>query len=319
MIEVENLESKKGKKIFKIIMAIFLLLVLLYIVFYIINNIISEKQVENFRKSIEEISLNKKSYVIVEINPKILIELEENKVINKVCLNSDCEKFFEDLSLNSKDLKETIIILYNTAKVKGIDTSNGVNIYTTDTTLQKVTEELNYVNYKVITNEEESTMLSDLENKEEIEEKKKEYNKKLIDVYKEDSDYGKYYTCNEKNNDVKCYITSNFEDELSEVFNIINLNTIVNNVMNLNRVLDKFNVQYNYDNSFGVKNIYEIKVNGKYLWFGNNLSYTGENSVHYNFPYLEVDESLLPLNKFNLVDSTYDTKDLILKGTEYNK
>lgn len=315
-------KPKKRKKL-KIVVAVILLLILSLITFHFISNIISKKQVESLRKNIEEISSYKTSYVIIEINPKILIELTGDKVTNKVCLNDDCENVFGDLDLSNTELKETITMLYETAKAKGIDTSNGVKLSTTDTNLQKITEDLNYVTYNILTTEEENSILNELDNKEELEEKKNEYNKKLIDIYKEDSDYDKYYTCIEENNNIKCYITSNFENDLSEIFDLTNLNTIINNARNLNRILDKFNVQYHYNNSFGVKDIYEINANGTYLWFGNDLSYTGENSnyqeIHYNFPYLEIDESLLPLIKLNLIDSTYDTKDLISKGQEYNK
>ncbi len=313
------LKSKKKKKILLIIFTAFLLLILSLILFHFINNIISKKQVERLRKNIEEISSYKTSYVIIEINPKILIELTGDKVTNKICLNSDCENVFGNLILNNMKLKETINTLYETAKTKGIDTSNGVKLSTTDTNLQKVTEGLDCVTYNILTTEEENSILNELENKEEIEKKKNEYNKKLLDIYKTDSDYGKYYTCKEGENNIKCYITSNFENDLSEVFNITNLNNIINNVRNLNRILDKFNVEYHYNNSYGVKDIYEISANGKYLWLGNDLSYTGENKVHYNFPYLEIDENLLPLIKLNLVDSTYDNKDLIQMGNEYKK
>lgn len=319
-----NSKIKKRRKI-KIVLAIVILLVLSLVSFYFVNNIISKKQVENLRKNIEEISTYKTSYVIIEINPKILIEFTGDKVTNKTCLNDDCENIFGDLDLNNIGLKETITTLYETAKTKGIDTSNGVKLSTTDSNLQKIVDEFNYVTYNIITNEEENSVLNELKNTEEINRKKNEYNKKLIDVYKEDSDYGKYYTCIEEKNSIKCYITSNFEDELSEVFNITNLNTIINNVINLNRILDKFNVQYHYNNSYGVKDIYEISANGKYLWYGYDLSYSGSDSngnyqnVHYNFPYLKIEDKLLPLTKFNLIDSTYNTDDLIVMGTEYKK
>lgn len=322
MKKENNLKSKNPLKI--IIIVIFLLILSL-ITFHFINNFISKRQTESFQKNIEEISLNKISYVIIEINPKVLIELTGDKVTNKICLNSDCESVFKSLDLKNKELKETITILYDTAKIKGIDVSNGVKLSTTDIKLQKITEDLDYVTYNIITADEENNILENLENKEDIREKKNEYNKKLINIYKEDSDYGKYYTCKEENNTIKCYITSDFENELSEIFNMTNLNTIINNVRNLNRILDKFNVQYNYQDSFGVKDIYEINANGTYLTYGNDLGYGGSDAngtyheIHYNFPYLEIENKLLPLIKLNLVDSTYDTNDLIILGTEYNK
>lgn len=323
MKKEKDFKPKKKRKKLKMALAIIFLLILSLVAFHFISNIVSRKQVENLRKNVEKIASYKTSYVIIEINPKILIELTGEKVTNKTCLNPDCENIFGDLDLNNTELKETIITLYETAKEKGIDTSNGVKLSTTDTNLQKITEELNYVTYNIITNEEETNILKELENKDEIEQKKNEYNKKLIDIYKEDSDYGKYYTCKEETNNIKCYITSDFENDLSEIFNLTNLNTIINNVRNLNRILDKFNVQYHYNNSYGVKDVYEISANGTYLWFGNDLSYTGEMSnyqeIHYTFPYLEIEENLLPLTKLNLIDSTYDTKDLIVLGTKYNK
>ena len=324
-------KNLKFKKFGKIIIIVIFLLILSLITFHFINNFISKKQIESFRKNIEEISSNEISYVIIEINPKVLIELTGDKVTNKICLNSDCESAFKSLDLKNKELKETITILYDTAKIKGIDVSNGVKLSTTNIKLQEFIEDLDYVTYNIITADEESDILENLENKEDIKEKKNEYNKKLINIYKEDSDYGKYYTCKEENNTIKCYITSDFEKDLSEIFNITNLNTIINNARNLNRVLDKFNVQYNYQDSFGVKDIYEIKANGTYLTYGHDLDYGvsdangNSNNIHYNFPYLEIDNhflgienQLLPLIKLNLVDSTYDTNDLIMLGNEYN-
>ena len=313
----------KVKKVIKIVILIILVLLLLIISSHIIKNTITKIQVNNIKKDLDEISSYKVSYVILEINPKILLEITNDIVTNKTCLNKDCEESLTDLDLNGKNLKVATTTFYEEATSKGFDTSNGVTVSTSDSNFKEEIEELEYVNYNVITKEEENDVLNELNIKEEILNKKNEYNKKLIDIYKKDSDYDKYYSCDEENNDVKCYITSKFEKELSELFVITNLNTIINNARNLNRILDKFNVKYEYQNSFGVKDIIAIEANGTYLSFGNDYQISSSDSdgsyhsIHYNFPYLDLDDSLLPLIKFNLIDSSYDVNDLIVKGEEY--
>lgn len=55
----------------------------------------------------------------VEINPHLLLNVKDNKVMKTVCLNEDCKKIYNDLSLENKNINEgiDIIIMYLMKKV----------------------------------------------------------------------------------------------------------------------------------------------------------------------------------------------------------
>ena len=330
----------------KINIFIFIFLGILLVIFMLLMLNLIKIKISNYNtnKLIEEINTvkeNEISYVFVEINPKIVLEFEGDKVIDKSCLNEDCITTFNDLDLENKNINETIDILYNKAKDSGFDTSN-VTISSANPSIEEKVANIEYSTYQNINKEEEKELMNEVIDNTSISnsDNKLNYNEELLEVYKSDSAYGSIYTCSIENNDLACYITEDFYQELSR--DTISLNEMLlqfDKVINFMALLDKFNIQYTTSGIEGAEvigldkiTLDQIYVNGAYRSWGNisissssisvdgsgNASTTADGAVIQLDDYdlgeammYGYDYHVLPLNKLNLVDCSYNASDVI--------
>lgn len=318
---IVGIKIKRKKKLFrKIILFMFLLVLCIYGFFFIKNalNSFKSKKVAN---QIEEIKKDKISYVVIEINPKIIIELKNDKVINTGCLNNDCVCIFENSNITDKNLKSAIETLYEVAKNNGIDVSNGVFVSSKDN-IENELNGLNYVKYNKIDTKEELNYINQVLDNDEIKKQssKENYNKKLLESYEKDFDYGKYYTCI-INDELECYLTDKFIENFSYLLSGNTseeeaLRKIVSNTLEydpiLQRILEKFDVEYKAETFFGIKGITEIKIDNKYYQLMTSIS-TEFASVGASFDIADAEYGtiVLKLQNFNLYNSSYKEEDLI--------
>lgn len=319
--KITAIEFSYSPRLFRKFFLLLFGIIILFAGYYFSSSLIGQYQSRKLKNNLTKLKNDEVSYVILEINPKILIELKGEQITNTSCLNPDCQKVFGKENLIELSLNNAIEKLYQKAQENGVDVSKGVILFTTNEKIKEKASKFNYVTYKKITRKEEQDLISQVDN-EEIKKQvnKKDYNQELLNIYKKDSDYGKLYECSINNNEIECYITKQFDDDLAVVFNIVNFNEIYANLQKLDRLLDKFNVQYNYVNSVGLKDVTEIYVDGVPCWFGKDIEKgeCGENgctSKTFKHSFLEVvvdDGSyLLPFARLNLINQQYNHNDLI--------
>lgn len=164
---IVGIEFKRNKKIFRKIFLGIIVVVLLYLLFNFVTNLIEDDKVNKLKDNLEEIKEKEINYVIVEINPKAILEVVNDKVVSKGCLNEDCKTIFNNIDIN-KTLKETIEAMYNVAKEKGIDVSNGVKVSSSNTKIENKVKELEYVEYTNITTSDEKGYLEQVLDNEEL-------------------------------------------------------------------------------------------------------------------------------------------------------
>lgn len=338
---VYAIEFKRKINIFIMILLGILLVIFMLLMLNLIKIKISNYNTNKLIEEINTVKENEISYVFVEINPKIVLELEGDKVINKSCLNEDCITTFNDLNLENKNINETIDILYNKAKDSGFDTSN-VTISSANPSIEEKVANIEYSTYQNINKEEEKELMNEVIDNTSISnsDNKLNYNEGLLEVYKSDSAYGSIYTCSIENNDLACYIAEDFYQELSR--DTISLNEMLlqfDKVIDFMALLDKFNIQYTTSGIEGAGvigldkiTLDQIYVNGGYRSWGNisissnsisvdgsgNASTTADGAVIQLDDYdlgeamlYGYDYHVLPLNKLNLVDCSYNASDVI--------
>lgn len=339
---IEKEETKKPKrKIFRKIFLGIILLVLIVVLFLFINNLITNyktnKLKDNINKTNEEIS-----YVIVEINPKIVLEIINGKVSNTGCLNDDCKTIFNNINVNNKSLKDTIEILYNEAKENNIDVTNGVQVSSSSNVREEI-KDLTYVKVEIITSEEENKILSEVIDNNEIKNKlsKNEVSNNLLELYKKDKDYNKLYTCNIINNELKCYITEEFETVLTyEGETLKEIYEDFRNYQKLENLFDKFNIKYDKGKVEGIdlKLINNVYVNNTKYYLFTGTTYTS-TTVSMTGPLTEPITSsynkagivlkkngdfepfryeILPFSKFDLVSKSYNEEDVVILTIDEN-
>lgn len=316
------------KKIFLIIVFCFILILGIGCFIFFYSNQLSKKNLEEFKESIQELQKEEVSYMIVEINPKAILEIVDGKVISKGCLNSDCLNIFQDIDFIGKDIKSVIELMYNKAKEKGIDVKDGVKVSSTNEKIKEYVKEIEYVDYKTIDSKEEKQQLEQVIDNDKIknEEKKEDYQEKLLKEYKNDSDHGELYTCSLINNEVACYITEEFDSELSkDLDSNYNLYDFYQTSQKLERVLNKFDIKYDYKKTYNINNVTEIYMNNEPYLIGSNytsasttigIGIEAETKVNeYKNTAISViknDETyLLPITKLDLITLKYNESDLI--------
>lgn len=318
------IEFKSSLKLFRKIILFILILGLLYVCKINIDRYNHQK----FLNSLHETKQEEISYVIVEINPKLLMELKGNQINNFTCLNEDCKNVFNTINIKDKVINEAIEILYNTAIDKGINVSNGVKIFSQNEKIKEKVDNISYVTYKKITKEIENEYKKEIidESEKTNFDNEKSYNEKLLEAYKKDKDYDKFYTCNLDNGDLECYITDRLFKKVGQNVDLTTLLEIVDGYQELMKVCDKFDIPYK---SRGVEGGEILGIDKAYL---SSIYISGSYRIVNNFSYSSnecngcisisngnmADASLngdhyyvLPLNKLNLVNGTYKTKDII--------
>lgn len=316
------------KKLFKILGILILALVLVFTSITLIHgfNIKKSKaETKEFIDKIKEVEEKTISYALIEINPKAILEIVNNKVTNISCLNEDCTRIF-NIDINGKGIADAIELLYNAAKNSGVSIQNGVSVSSTNKNLESKIQGLDYVNYNTITKDVEKELLSQIKDDEEISKNQSNYNVKMLELYKQDQDYGTIYTCDIINNELECYITEDFYNSIPaqpSIFNIYNYNSEHQKLMN---VLEKFNIQYEKKDSsvegFDLFKIIEIKsidlndqiYNVGFCYVGDNNEVPCVNDIiieeilesgEYGYLY-----KALSLTKLNLISGTYEEKEI---------
>lgn len=322
--EVLGVEIQPKKKIIRRILFVILAIILLSTLILAIKNITLDMKTDKLKNEIEKVSEDKVTYVIIEINPKIILELKNNRVVKTGCLNDDCKKIYTDIDVKNKDLKSTIDLLYNTAKESNIDTSKGVSISSTDPIIEKETKELEYVNYKKINQEEEQNYISQVLDNNEIKNQvsKENYHQEILKTYQTDPNYGYLYTCNIKNSELECYITESFADRILTELTLTNIYFFIGQNKQLMSIFDKFNISYKTTGIEGkdftnvsVSEIYNEHVNYPIISKScyNNNCYDKYHIILYDKEdSLDLVMKILPISKINLVNLKYDAKDAII-------
>lgn len=341
--EIYAIEFKSSFKIMRKILLLVLLIILLFLGIHFTKVKMKEHQTNQTLKEINKVKTNEISYVFIEINPKMVVELKGNIVIDHACLNEDCMTVFESLEIKNKDLEQVINTLYNKAKEEGIDVTAGVSVSSTNASIKEKLEKIDYVIYQQINKEEEQKLMTEVVDHKEIinSNHKKSYNEELLEAYKKDKDYGNTYTCSINNNELSCYITEEFYNKLGkDTESISDVLALVDQTIDLMSVFDKFGIKYTTTGVEGAELIGldkmildKIYLNGDYRSWGNGsissntISMDGGSSNGIVSSYkasicldnydlgdagmLDYDYHVLPLNKLNLVDSSYRDSDVI--------
>ncbi len=231
------------KKVLSIILIILLLLV---IALNIRKLILNKKIKDNAKiadKIVENITKDKETLVVLEINPKLALYLRNGKVSKYECLNNDCNKLSKDFI--GKDLKDSVEFIYKDSKEKGFDVSKGVKIYSNEI----IDLKLEYVTYEDIKEDGAKTT---------------EEKTNLIDELKKDEDYGVYYECKEENYKTSCFI----KDGIGLGSGVIPMQNYIDGTLTklrgLARVLERFGIKTETIYEMGIQEepAYYIYING---------------------------------------------------------
>jgi hypothetical protein len=323
----------KKKHIFRKILLVILILVVLVVGFYFARKSIVNLKAKIIANKINSIKEEQVINVVASINPSLLIRMKGGKVFETICLNDDCKNM--NISFNSDNVNEVIDKFYTEANNNGYDTSNGVKLESSSY-IEEYIDKKDYVEVVKITNQEEREKIAAINVKAED-----NYYQKLFDALKEDSAYGKDYSCNMNDGYLECYVTDSFVSNQMAFANIDEnsysyaelLNIALTIKDQLYSVLDRFSIQHEYVERDHQEYVY---LNGEKFEFAPKY-YTSPGRfnpdtlyvVLYQYikdfgPRVDVDECdscyayikeysrILPLNKVNLVDGTYKDSDLII-------
>ncbi len=187
------------KKVIKYILLGLLALIVLFISYRLLTNKLSDINGDKYKKIVNDINKDREELVFIEINPKLVLSIKNNKVKSAVCLNNDCDSIIDEITVVGKELSEAVNIIYDKSYEKGFNTEEGVKMYSTYSIDTKGFAE--YVHFELIDSDKEKELL---DNKE-ISVDNKEYEKNLLNELKKDKDYDKVYTCS-LNEELECHI-----------------------------------------------------------------------------------------------------------------
>lgn len=262
---------KSKKHIFrKVLLGILILLVLLFS-YRFVGNKFDEINAKRFNKAINEIAKDKTDYVFVEINPSFLLTIKDNKVSDIACLNDDCISFYKEIDIKGKSIIESIDNLYNLAKSKGFDTSNGIKI---KTTIEIDVKDKDYITVELINEADKNKLLNNVKNNEKVKNNSNDnYYTELWNRLKKDSDYDKVYTCNINNDELECYFIMESITTDPKTTSLVSYEKKSNNIAN---TFDKFNIRHNYDFN-------NVLINGE-IWnvYIGNQKFDLSDSIGYS-------------------------------------
>lgn len=326
-------EFFKNKKIIKGVLITILILILL-VGSYVIYNSIKLKNIKNqasdFIKDNQEILDNEVFYSIVSINPKIVFEIKGELVIDYSCLNNDCESVIKNLKFENKNLTDVIDDFYNETKNLGFDISKGVTISSSNSNIKSIIKLKDYMSFEIISNSDEQEILKDAINNDDIKNQtsKNDYLNKLLDTYKKDTYYNDLYSCNIVSDNLECYITEKFNNELPSQISFENWRYYNEDHHKLMNVFDKFNIEYEVTTSgveglsgFSLTQIDKIKMNDKWYNLGGNYLDSSSTGISNNNIVIKMtpttseyenigDFETIPLNKIDLIDLSYNNNDI---------
>lgn len=310
-----GIELRPKKHIFRKILLGILILVLLFFSYRFIRSKIDEMNVKKINSTINELAKEKIDYVFVEINPSFVLTIKDNKVSDVACLNDDCMSMYNDVDIKNKTISESIDNLFNLAKDKGFDTSNGVKI---KTTIEIDVKGKDYIAVEFINEPTKNELLSQVKNNEEIKDNNNDdYYSNLWNELKKDKDYDKVYSCSMDNDILHCYILKDFIDteiELGDPLYLVKYSELASAFF---RTLDKFGVKYSTGTSFdwiipgGITGLSGVFINGTEYSY---ISYQSGTTYYDNVLKYENNDitTLVPFIKFDLLTLQYDVKDAIV-------
>jgi len=326
----EFFKNKKGIKVVLMIILILILAIGGYVIFSSIKLKNIKNQASDFIKDNQEILDNEVFYSIVSINPKIVFEIKGELVINYSCLNNDCENVIKNLKFDNKNLTDAIDVFYNETKKLGFDVSKGVTISSSNSNIKSIIELKDYMSFEIISNSDEQEILKDVVNNDDIKNQtsKKDYLNKLLDTYKKDTYYNDLYSCNIISDNLECYITEKFNNELPSQISFENWRYYNEYHHKLMNVFDKFDIEYKVTTSgveglsgFSLTQIDKIKMNDKWYSLGGNYLDSSSTGISNNNIVIKMtpttseydtigDFETIPLNKIDLIDLSYNNNDI---------
>lgn len=323
---IVGIELRKKKHIFRKVLLVILAFAIIFTGYRFVKNKLIDMRIQKVKNSILEVNKEKTSYVFIEINPSMVLTVRDNKINDIACLNDDCVVIYDKLNVIDKDINKGIDTIYNISKENGFDTSKGVRVKSTDNI---TIENKDYINFEQISTDDEKQLLNNVINNQDIKSvDNDDYYSKLWDTLKKDKSYDKIYSCSmNSDKELECYIKQEWLDSLPNY----TLEQLGEFVMDYDRILDiyrewkgvyeQFNVKFitDTDTIAGMKSEYidMFYVNGVPCKYGG---YQFGYDLHYSHVLdLNGDDSdikrLLPITKFNLVNSSYKEKDVIVVDT----
>lgn len=300
-----------------------------------VKNLISKKVIND----VEKIKNKEEIIAIVDINPSIALKIKNGTVIESKCLDKDCNDLLEKMNynyndnLNNQKLSKVLNEFYEGARKYGYDTSNGITVSSSSSSVEVLLNDVKEATYKSITIAEENKTLKDANIIfQESELTKEEYNNKLLEKLRDDPDYGKLFTCDIYDEEVKCYMID-FMAEIMKEFGkqslLSKIAELESTIFKFRNLLKKFDVKYELNSDQTMKS---ITLGNGMTWsyadscvtevnnmnneviasfhITNCLSY-GKETIGPNNEILEMKSYLLPFTKIELLTKTYDKKDII--------
>lgn len=327
--------KQKKRHIFRKI----LILILIVIAVIFMNKQLIRYKGNKVIDNVEKIKSEEEIIVIVDINPSIALKVKNGTVIDSICLNKDCNDLLDkmnytyDDNLNNRKLDTVINEIYKASKEHDYDTSNGINVSSTSSSVVALVKDVKEVTYNHITVKEEEDVLASAGVELNVSKiTKDEYNHNLLEEFKKDPDYGKTYTCDIYDGEVKCYMVG-FMDELMNEFGkqslLDKLSELEFAVFEFRNLLKKFDFQYELNSDKTMKSI--TLGNGMALDYtdkchvevnnGNNetvAKFIIVNCMTYGIYIVSDTNELLadktyyiPFGKVDLLSKTIDKKDIV--------
>lgn len=277
------MNKKSKKKMLKKIIIGLLILLIIFLSLFFTNKLITKKNDDKIKKSIDSFIEEKTDYVFLEINPKLLLIVQDGKVNNVYCMNHDCKNFYDDIHVKNLDIIEAVNQIYLLANEKKFDTSKGVKIQST-TYLPLENYDYDFIKIEYIKEEQEKQLLTEVidYNSNDKQSNGDDYDN-LLKKLETDNDYDKFYRCKNDNNKLSCYFIM---DSIKTGFNlesidIIDIDSLFSNKNDVLRILKKFN--FNISKDF-------VKINNTDYRY--SISYTHNNTKYGNILYREITEKL---------------------------
>ncbi len=281
--------KKPKKKIFRKILLGILVVIVAVFAFKMFLKFIHGVKDKIMSNKINSISREKINYVFIEINPSLVLTIMDGKVKDVACLNNDCVDMFDDIDIMGKDIADSIDSLYNIAKDKGYDTSNGVKVKTTG----KININKEYVTVEYINEATKNELISKVINNEKIKDNtNNNYYTKLWEELKKDDEYDVVYTCSMNNDELECYIKNDFiivydtgeGSDTADYATMIRLwNKALPQMERIARVLKKFGVPIETDreilvltNPIGILNYHGSKLSIDEFITTRDIVYSGK-------------------------------------------
>ncbi|MBE6144542.1 MAG: hypothetical protein E7169_03100 [Firmicutes bacterium] len=281
-----NTNQKKNSK--KYVFLLIVGIISAIIIFNLINKQLMKINDEKITSKLEELKTEEINYVFLEINPKFVLEVRDNKVISVGCLNDDCIKVYDELNVIGKNLIDSVDYIYNYLKE---------HKYNVNKAKVKVYKNFSFVSDKkhilveVIDKQEGEKLLNEVINNDKIKKQssKEKYSIKLWNELKQDKDYGKIYECVLVGEELECYIKKNLLVGFSITSKgmakyLTKYDNIIPNLDGIARVLNKFGLKTKSEVELGLfrNPTYYMYVNGvEYLEFIDGDEYLSKN-IYYS-------------------------------------